>query len=223
MKLKIDKVLIKMRLACIVLVPFFAVFSYYDVNAQGLFKSYEKLSTPEKHWVLTHPLAAKKIFKISSLVKDEVKKHQKDTLLDGDVVGGTLDAFKHTLWMALCAQKIGKKRALLLGQAHEDGNRLDFLKNGQKKYIGQDSVLSRMDMLNNQVGAQIGVEYPNLGVDSLTQIVIKNIVEGNCFKVKKNSKRRSLDKDGNIIDENKYPGVWNIPKVLIKSNGLGEI
>ena len=219
MKLRILSILKAMRLLCLVLFPFFAVFSYFDVNAQGLYKSYKQLSEPEKHWVITHPLSAKRVFKIKDIVNSEVKKHQKDSLLDGDVVGGTLDAFKHTLWMALCAQKIGKKRALLLGQAHEDANRMAFEKDGQKKYIGQDSVLSLMDMLNNKTGAALGEQYPKASLDSLVNIVIKNILEGNCVKVKKDSKHRSLDKDGNIIDEKKYPGVWNIPKVLIKSDG----
>ena len=193
-----------------------ALFFLKDVNAQ-VYKAYKKLSSPEKSWVLRHPVAASKTYKIRDIVEAQVSKCNKNEELDGDGIGGQLDAFKHTLWMALCSQKIGREKAVALGKAHEDGNRLQF-ENGGSRYVVQDSVLSRMDMLNNEVGAALGEKYPTASLDEIVEIVMQNVLAGKCYKTKKNQKRRYLDKDGNIIDEKKYAGIWNIPKVIVPSD-----
>ncbi|MBQ9214466.1 MAG: hypothetical protein IJ150_11085 [Bacteroidales bacterium] len=214
---KILKILIIMRFAIVFSFLVLSILFYTNVNAQ-IYKAYKRLSKPEKHWVLTHPFAAKRTYNISGIVSEEVKKHIKDPELDGDAIGGMVDAFKHTLWMALCSQSVGKKKALSLGFAHEEGNKLEFLGGGGSKYIIQDSVLSRMDILNNEVGALLGEKFKHVDRDSLVLIVKKNVVDGNCYKVKKNNKKRCLDVDGNVIDEQKYQGCWVVPKVIVKSD-----
>jgi hypothetical protein len=62
--------------------------------------SYNKLSVPEQKWVKRHPWAAFITHKIADTVKAEAQRRLKDTDLDGDINGGMVDAFKHTLWMA---------------------------------------------------------------------------------------------------------------------------
>ena len=190
-----------------------------DAKAQTYKKAFQELSEPEKRWVFRHPFAAKNTYKISSTVRDEVEKRRKnDKDLDGDAIGGSLDAFKHTLWMALCSQKVGRVRALSLGRAHEDGNRLEFeAAAAANKVSGQDSVMSRMDLLNNEVGALLGEQYPKASFDEMAEIVKRNVLEGNCYKIKKINKK-FVDKDGNVINAKKYIGVWGIPKVLVRSD-----
>ena len=211
--------IIIMRLFSFVLLMLTAFFYIADVKAQTYKDAFKKLSEPEKRWVLTHPFAAKNTYNISKTVSDEVEKRRKnDKDLDGDIVGGSLDAFKHTLWMALCSQKVGRHRALSLGRAHEAGNRWEFdTAAAVNKNVQQDSVMSRMDMLNNEVGAALGKEYKDVPYDEMVEIVKQNVLEGNCYKIKKKGKK-FLDSLGNVIDEKQYKCVWNIPKVIIKSN-----
>lgn len=204
-------------IAFLVLSVLTAAFFLKDVNAQ-VYKAYKKLSDPEKRWVLRHPIAAFKTYKIRDIVEVQVSKCRKNKELDGDGIGGQLDAFKHTLWMALCSQKIGAKKALLLGKAHEEGNRIDFEQHGTQNHVTQDSILSRMDMLNNEIGAALGEKYPKITIEAMVDTIKAAVLDGKCYKTKKDSKRRYLDKDGNIIDTKKYYGNWYIPKVIVPSD-----
>ncbi|MCR5456128.1 MAG: hypothetical protein K6F33_14185 [Bacteroidales bacterium] len=180
-------------------------------------ESYHKLSKPEQRWVKRHPLAAFRTHKIADTVKLECKHLLKDQDLDGDLNGGMVDAFKHTLWMALTAQKIGYDKALLLGQAHEDGNYLEYVADPTRKKTPQDSIASRMDMLNNIVGARIGDDNPKASYQTIVAIVREHVIEGKCWKIRKKGKGTYLDKDGKPINIHAYDNNWAIPKVLINS------
>ena len=180
--------------------------------------SYNKLSVPEQKWVRRHPWAAFITHKIADTVKAEAQRRLKDTDLDGDINGGMVDAFKHTLWMALTAQKIGYDKALKLGQAHEDGNYLEYVADPTRKKTPQDSIASRMDMLNNIVGARIGADNPDATFNAIVAIVRRHVLEGKCWKIRKKDKKTYLDADGKTINIHAYDNVWAIPKVLIPSN-----
>ena len=180
--------------------------------------SYQKLSIPEQKWVKRHPWAAFITHKIADTVKAEAQRQLKATDFDGDINGGMVDAFKHTLWMALTAQKIGYNKALLLGQAHEDGNYLEYVADPTRKKTPQDSIASRMDMLNNIVGARIGADNPDASYNTIMAIVRRHVLEGKCWKIRKKDKNTYLDADGNKIDIHQYDNNWVIPKVLVKSN-----
>ena len=181
-------------------------------------KSYNKLSKPEQQWVRRHPIAAFRTHNIADTVRQEAKRRLKDTSLDGDINGGMVDAFKHTLWMALTTQKIGSRKALLLGQAHEEGNRLEYESDPVRKKIHQDSIASRMDMLNNQIGAKIGEDNPKATFDELVALVMQSVIEGKCWKIKKKDKKTYLDANDKVISIHDYDNNWVIPKVLVKSN-----
>ena len=181
-------------------------------------ESYHKLSVPEQKWVKRHPWAAFITHKIADTVKVEAQRRLKDSDLDGDLNGGMVDAFKHTLWMALTAQKIGYDKALKLGQAHEDGNYLEYEADPTRKKTPQDSIASRMDMLNNIVGARIGADNPDATFNASVAIVRRHVVEGKCWKIRKKGKNTYLDADGKTINIHAYDSCWVIPKVLIPSN-----
>ncbi|MBQ1697314.1 MAG: hypothetical protein II075_05485 [Bacteroidales bacterium] len=195
----------------------FVTFTNSEAYAQFL-ESYKKLSIPEQQWVKRHPLAAFRTHKIADTVKTKCQVIIKDSAFDGDLNGGMVDAFKHTLWMALTAQKIGYDKALLLGQAHEDGNYLEYVADPTRKKTPQDSIASRMDMLNNQVGAKIGEDNPKATFDQLVAIVRQSVIDGKCWKIRKKDKNTYLDADGKVIAIHNYDNRWAIPKVLIKSN-----
>ena len=195
----------------------FVTFTNSDAYAQFL-ESYKNLSTPEQQWVKRHPLAAFRTHNIADTVKAKCQTMLKDTDFDGDLNGGMVDAFKHTLWMALTAQKIGYDKALSLGQAHEDGNRLEYEADPKRAKTPQDSIASRMDMLNNVVGARIGVNNPDASFAKIVAMVRQSVLDGKCWKIKKKDKNTYLDADGNKIDIHQYDDNWVIPKVLVPSN-----
>jgi hypothetical protein len=68
--------------------------------SQSPASSFNKLSRPEKWWVVLHPFVAKKAYKISLEARSISKEIEKDTLLDQDADGGQVDAFRHSYWMA---------------------------------------------------------------------------------------------------------------------------
>ncbi|MFN8165883.1 MAG: hypothetical protein U0X76_06870 [Bacteroidia bacterium] len=124
------------------------------------------LSGAERWWVITHPFVAKRALKVSMIALSESRKLEKDTVLDRDPAGGRVDAFRHALWMALLVREMKASKALALGRAHEKGNYKRWKK--QKKEIEEgmvsDSVMSAMDLLNNQTGVELGLS--NLHADS---------------------------------------------------------
>lgn len=200
-----------------VLIGTFLTATHTEAYAQFM-ESYKKLSVPEQKWVKWHPWAAFITHKIADSVKAEAQRRLKDADFDGDLNGGMVDAFKHTLWMALTAQKIGYDKAIKLGQAHEDGNYLEYKADPTRKKTPQDSIASRMDMLNNIVGASIGANNPDATYDSIVAIVRRHVIEGKCWKIRKKNKNTYLDADGKPINIHAYDNHWVIPKVLIPSN-----
>ena len=178
----------------------------------------KKLSCPEKCWSIKHIFVASKAWKITQYVRLQTDSIKKINILDGDVNGGQVDAFRHAFWMALLSQKINWRKAYRLGKAHEKGNYLDFKKHRLEDGTFPDKVSSDMDFWNNDIGLEIGKANPNISVDSLKNIVIFNICNGKMKVIKKNQTNQFLDNNGNIIESDSLKGKWENSKVLINSN-----
>ena len=190
-------------------------------SAQNAFQSYKNLSKPERKWVRQNPIAALRTYKLSQMAAAEAQKYVNDPEFDGDGSGGMVDAFRHTLWMALTTQKIGKRKALALGRAHEEKSKIYFESCDPSEPNLPDSIDSEMDFINNQKGADIGIKYPKATYEELVQIVRNTVVSGQCYKIKKNSKGEYLDYEGNVIPQEAIQGKWITPKILVKSNWRG--
>ncbi len=188
--------------------------------AQSPLKQFFKLPRPEKWWVVTHLLVAKKTYKISHYTKLTADSLAHDTILDGDPAGGQVDAFRHAFWMSLLTQEIGWRRAKKLGKAHEKSNYLDFKKHRNEEGILPDKISSDMDFANNDTGIQIGLDFPKIPYDSLKVIIIQKIKNGELLILSKDKNGYYLDCNGNIIDLKKYAGIWEIPKCLTPSNQI---
>lgn len=185
-------------------------------NAQGIIDSYKKLSKTEKNWVKSHAIAAYRVRNFTKTACDEVNNLMSDSRFDGDACGGMLDAFRHTFWMALNAQKIGYKKAIKLGSAHENANYGQFLKGELEDGQLPDSLSCRMDLLNNSIGAKLGSQNPKMSYNDLKQLVISYVLEGKCWKIKKNKNLEPLDQNNNIIVIKEKS--WYKPYVLVESN-----
>ncbi len=181
-------------------------------------QSLKNLHSAEIWWVITHPFIAKKSWQISKQARKIANNHISDSLLDGDYNGGMVDAFRHTLWMALLVQEIKPKAAYKLGKAHEKGNYKDFKRKVLEEGKLPDSVSCKMDLLNNKVGIEIGQRFMGQKNDTLILIVRDAVRKGDCWKIKKDSLGYFLDKNDNVIPEKKWKGKWVNPKVIVPSN-----
>ncbi len=190
--------------------------SHFTLPAQSVFKDFFSLPYPEKCWVLKHAFIAKSVHSLSKEAISVTLSLKTDTLLDGDTNGGQLDAFRHAYWMAIVSQKYGKRRAISLGKAHEKGNYRQFKKNKLEDGTLPDYESSLMDYLNNDVGIEIGTKNIDASKEELKQLIIRQILEGKLYVLKKNSTGNFVDCEGNpiILNEKK----WKTSKCIVPSN-----
>ncbi len=172
----------------------------------------------EVKWILAHPFIARKAYKISKRAGQVATAQKFNPQLDGDDNGGMVDAFRHCFWMALLVQEISPKAAYKLGIAHEKGNYRDFKKKRYEDGAVPDSVASEMDLKNNKIGLELGQEYMGVDEETLKQVVLNAVINGECWKIKKDSAGNSLDAEGNIIPQNKLENNWRTPRVLVPSD-----
>lgn len=177
-----------------------------------------KLGFPEKMWVITHPFIAKKSLKISIESRKIADKMVQDTSLDGDANGGQVDAFRHVFWMASLARQINDKKAQKLGIAHEKTNFREFKKNRNQGVFTHDAVSCEMDLKNNDIGIYLGTSNRNISADSLVKLTRNLVKSGKAWVISKNNKGESLDAAGHLVPEEKYTGLWENARCLVKSD-----
>ena len=186
-------------------------------SGQSLLKKFSKLSSPEKCWVILHPFKAKRAFRISILAEHATDSIFKTNLQDNDRNGGQVDAFRHAFWMAMLAQKIGKRSAKNLGKAHEKGNYKQFKKNKLEDGTLPDAPSSKMDLHNNNIGIETYKANKKATRIEYISLILKKIKSGELKILKKDRKGNYLDCKGNLISTLKYKGLWENTKCLIPS------
>ena len=188
---------------------------------RSAFTSFWKLSCPERWWVISHPFIAHKAFRITAEARTKCDILVNDSLLDGDPLGGQVDAFRHAYWMARLAQNMKWKKALSLGIAHEKANKISFKKSKMdEEGMLPDSVSSAMDLFNNGVGVTIGCNFKYFSKEEIYNSIIENIIKGKLKVVFKDANKRELNCDGTLLDQNLFKGKWDIPKCLVGSDIL---
>lgn len=192
-----------------------------SLNAQkyNLFKEFKNISRPEKWWVIFHPFIAKKTLYLTKESLWSADSLKKTDILDGNISGGQVDAFKHSYWMALLTQSFKWRKAWKLGKAHEKGNYITFkkgIKRGKENL--PDKISSEMDLWNNLKGIEIGLDNKNSSRTQLQEIIIDSIQSGNMKKLKKDSSGKFLDCEGNVIPNDSLKGKWINNKCLVPSD-----
>jgi len=187
-------------------------------SSQVLFsQSFSKLSKPEKCWAFFHPFAALKINKIYKKGFPIYETHKKNGIPDKYESDGKLDAFRHTYFMALFAQKIKARKLKRFGEAHEKGNYLQFLKGEKEQGAMADSISSVMDLFNNQVGIALGRENKKKSLMEVRDEVLFQMLKGKLLYAKRNADGVFLDSNGTIINPDDLKN-WKSNKCLIKTN-----
>lgn len=197
---------------------FILIFFVPSLHAQSLLSKFAKLSTPEKCWAIFHPFVARKAFQATlqtQMVTDSIKK---TGIIGTDNSGGKLDAFKHAYWIGGVSIAIGSRKALKLGKAHEKGNRQQFKKHQMEDHELPDSVSSCMDLFNNNQGANVVKEHPDITFQQLQKNILELLRNGQLKCILKNRHGEFLTCDGRIIQPKDWFGKWGVPKCLIRSD-----
>lgn len=187
--------------------------------AQNKKSNLGKISCAEKWWVVFHPFIAKKTYNLTRYARTVADSVKKSDVLDGDISGGQVDAFKHAYWMVILSQNIRWRAALRLGKAHEKGNYKSHKKGVRKGYAEtHDKISSDMDMWNNHRGIEIGRKHPESSRMATKQMVIDSIQTGGMRIIFKNSAKEFLDCEGIIISSEDHLGKWENDKCLVPSD-----
>jgi hypothetical protein len=194
----------------------FLVFTV-KINSQSNFKSFFKLSGPKKTWVLFHPFKATKALKISHEARSVSDSIKTTNLLDGDVAGGQVDAFRHAYWMARLHQEIGESAARSLGKAHEKENYITFKELKLEDGFLPDEISSKMDLYNNEQGLKLISKGSKTSKNGLIYRVVNAIRKGNLKIIKKDKKGNFLTCDGTFISKESLIGKWKNNKCLLSS------
>lgn len=206
-----------MRIPFLFLLLFFTALSN-NISGQRL----KGVSRPEKWWAVTHPFIANKAYRCTRYVIKVCDSLKKENRIGSDLNGGKLDAFKHTFWMAYLGSNISPKKAYKLGVAHEKGNYLMYKKGKQEDGILPDSVSGVMDIINNQSGIEIAVNFriwkKENQVQEMIEYVLIQLEKGNLYCLLKNKKGEFISCNGEIIQSATYNKKWGVPKCLVKSN-----
>jgi hypothetical protein len=194
------------------------IFLSSQLSAQSNWEKFWNLSAPYKKWVIFHPFKAKRASEISFEAKRVSDSIAKTDLLDKDIAGGQVDAFRHAYWMARLRQEIGKRAAVSLGKAHEKDNYRTFKKNQTEDGIVPDKASKEMDLFNNKVGLRYSEKGILTSKTELTHNIINAILMGDLKVIKKDSAGNFLTCDGELIPSEELQHSWKNRKCLIPSN-----
>lgn len=196
----------------------FLLFFSAHAHAQTVVKDFFSLSAPEKWWVVLHPFKAKKALNISKDALKVTDSISATDQLDNDINGGQLDAFKHSFWMASLTQHIGKRSAIKLGEAHEQGNYISFKRQQLEDGSLPDKAASEMDLFNNQIGQTVAISNKGAKKEVLIEIIIKAIHKGEMRILLKNDAGRFLNCNETVIPKDSLSNTWENNKCLVPSN-----
>jgi hypothetical protein len=182
--------------------------------------SFLKLSTAEKKWAIGHLFIAKKAWVITERCRFVTDSLGMKGIPDRDPSGGKLDAFRHTFWMATLSEKIGVRKSLSLGRAHEQGNYRDFKRNRYEEGDLPDKTASDMDLFNNKIGVGIGMALKRTNEKSVIDSVLKAIANGSTRIILKDTLGRSCDSTLHPIPLEAMKGKWITPRVLVPSGKM---
>ncbi|MDP4240209.1 MAG: hypothetical protein Q8904_12135 [Bacteroidota bacterium] len=194
------------------------VIPFYAVSQEKAFHSFLRLSCAEKKWAIVHPFVAMRAWKLTVRCRFVTDSLGRVGNPDRDPSGGKLDAFRHSFWMATLTEKIGVRKSLSLGRAHERGDFRNFKRNRFEEGDIPDKAATNMDLFNNVVGSGIGVSLKGKNEQSVVDSVLKAIANGSMRIICKDTLGRSCDLLGTPIPEKDMHGKWITPRELVPSN-----
>ncbi len=176
--------------------------------------AWKRIGSAEKVWVLSHPFVAKKAFRVTQSVLEVMDSFKGINYFEGNTESGSkADAVRHAYWMAELTGKIGKRRSLKLGNAHEKRTNEISKKGRLEKQFLPDYAAMQMDLKNNAKGAEIGQNTAK-PLDE----VLKSLQNGEIFWIKQNKKGEFLDRNNQVIPFKEWSGKWENERVLVPTS-----
>ena len=154
-----------------------------DGRAPRAYETFNKLHKKEQQFILNNPILSCKIQQNANSANEITKAN-----FGYNGKGDESDAFRHAYWNAINAQVIGEEKTQSFGDAHE-----------YSTPIGEIETDLIMDIHNNDVGIEIGKNYPNATPEELTEIIKEKILSGELIIIQDDQLKKS---NGDIINEN---------------------
>lgn len=198
----------------------FTIFFCFSIQfyAQSNWNRFWEQSGPMKMWILLHPFKATKAHEISMEANRVSDSIARTPLLDKDVSGGQVDAFRHAYWMARLNQEIGKCAARSLGRAHERDNYKTFKKKQFENNIYPDKASGEMDLSNNKSGLSFTKKGVFRSKNGLMYKIANAVLRGDLKIIKKDSSGNYLTCDNRIIPSEELLHTWKNSKCIVPSN-----
>ncbi len=173
------------------------------------------MSPQNKVWAACHIKIVETALDVSNRVLQTMDSLYKENLFETNCEGSRYDAFRHVFWTYSLASEIGVKAARRIGTIYEDYNEYVF---STKPLSGYDLAGRQMDEYNNEVGLHL---YSKIGKreNDMVFAQIKDLIAKGYVKIiAKDSIKRSLDRNNNVIQDSVWQSKWNNDRYLINSN-----
>ena len=181
--------------------------------------SWNNLGGGEKLWIVLHPFSAKKAQRITKGALKDLDSLKSSNYFKGNTNSGSkADALRHTYWMALLSDKIGPRRAIWLGKAHERKNEKDFKKKAIEDGLLPDFMATQMDLRNNRIGSDLGAGCIVCSDLQLLKTCIDLLEEGELVYIKQNKKGEFLDNEDIVIPTNEWSGKWYNRRMMMPTD-----
>ena len=193
---------------------FIAVIFFFNVIGTTNAQNFKSLNKFEKRWFVFHPRAAFKTKRASSIAINQSIELAKQGKVDNVIYGGTQDVARHVFWMNELYFSVGYRKALKIGLLHERDNKRRFNNAVNKNSIKNDSVLTEMDIRNNQKALSL----IKLNKKKFTSSeVLNDISTGTYLILKRDVNGNSLNVADEIISMEELKK-WNNKSCLVPSN-----
>jgi hypothetical protein len=131
----------------------------------------------ENFYVLSKPLSSH-IYQWAVLAVRRSNKWNRNCFNDKNTFLGLTDAFRHAYWSAILAKKFSPQVSLTYTTAHEIE-----IKNNQA-IINIKDAPTRMDMINNLLGTELGARYKDLSAKELEARIMNELRAGRFLYIK---------------------------------------
>jgi hypothetical protein len=189
--------------------------------SQSRIRQFRELPGPLKRWTLSHLWVAGRAQRVSARALVLADSMRVSPELDGDWNGGSLDAFRHGIWMALLVQRMSEGKARRLGDAYEKWNYQQFLLGELEDGLLPDRASSIMDQKNNDEGIHSGLACKRNGdcpEKDLILEILEGIELGSFYVIFKDSAGNSLDYNGKVIPPAEWQGKWVNGRVALPAD-----
>ncbi len=181
-----------------------------------------KENEPRPQWVryakfvFKHPIATYRIGKGVTHDADDISTNSTRFATRGNVLNGTRPkierelgsengAFRHTLWQATITSEFNARTAEEAGNAHENNPNTDL---AIRTFSNLSEADQTVDLLNNQIGREIGQREKGKGMRHLAVSVLKEFRQKGLYTVIKKGEKWVVTKT--ILSQDKYLKLFKI-------------